>query len=165
MQNVEISEDILARQAGELLRARHLTLSVAESCTGGGLGDALTDIAGSSDYFIGGVIAYAYEAKERLLGVPHELLAEKGAVSPEVVTAMANGVRRLLQTDLAMALSGIAGPGGGLPEKPVGLVYVALASAQGTEWRRFAWRGDRRANKHASVRAALEWLIEYLSER
>lgn len=159
----ESAEDALARRAGELLRQRGLTLAVAESCTGGGLGDAITNIAGSSDYFQGGVIAYSYEAKERLLGVPHDLLAEKGAVSPEVVTAMASNARRLFGVDLAVALSGIAGPGGGMPGKPVGLVYLALATREGSEWRRYQWQGNRVENKRSSIRAALEWLIEYLS--
>ncbi len=165
MPNMESPEDALARRAGELLRARGLTLAVAESCTGGGLGDALTNIAGSSDYFLGGVIAYSYEAKERILNVPHGVLAEKGAVSPEVVTAMAGNARRLFAADLALALSGIAGPGGGMPGKPVGLVYIALAKHEGTAWRRYLWQGSRIENKRASIRAALEWLIEDLSQQ
>jgi PncC family amidohydrolase len=163
VENSERPEHALAHRAGELLRAQRLVLAVAESCTGGGLGDAVTDIAGSSDYFTGGVIAYSYEAKERLLGVPQSILAAKGAVSPEVVTLMAANVRRLLGADLSLALSGIAGPGSGLPGKSVGLVYIALASAEGTSWRRYDWQGDRIENKRASVCAALEWLIEYLS--
>ncbi len=165
MENWEKREEALSRRAGELLRTRRLVLAVAESCTGGGLGNALTNIAGSSDYFSGGVIAYSYEAKERILGVPRDVLAAHGAVSPQVVTLMAEGVRRMLDTDLALAISGIAGPGGGLPNKPVGLVYIALATREGTRWRRHVWQGDRIANKRASVAAALEWLIEHLSEQ
>ncbi|HOR01382.1 MAG TPA: CinA family protein [Anaerolineae bacterium] len=163
--HVERTAGALAQHAGELLRARRMTLAVAESCTGGGLGDAITDIAGSSEYFQGGLIAYSYEAKKRLLAVPRDLLAAKGAVSPEVVTTMAAGARRILQTDLALALSGIAGPGGGMPGKPVGLVYIALATPQGTAWRRHLCQGNRIENKRASVCAALEWLIEYLQEQ
>lgn len=165
MQNLKSREEALARRGGELLRKRHLTLAVAESCTGGGLGDAITDIAGSSDYFAGGVIAYSYEAKEKLLAVPHDILAAEGAVSPEVVSTMAASARRLLDTDLALALSGIAGPGGAMPDKPVGLVYIALATRRGTESRRFIWQGDRIENKRASVCAALAWLIEELSQQ
>lgn len=164
MENGERRRVALSRRAGELLRARGLILAVAESCTGGGLADVLTDIPGSSDYFTGGVVAYSYEAKERLLGVPQDVLAAHGAVSPEVVTLMATGVRRALEADIAVAISGIAGPGGGLPTKPVGLVYIALATAEGTAWRRHVWQGDRIANKRASVTATLEWLIEYLGE-
>ena len=157
-----MSAESLARHAGELLRIRGLTLTVAESCTGGGLGDCITDIPGSSDYFPGGVIAYSNEAKERVLGVPHEIIAERGAVSAEVVIRMAEGARRLFRADLALAISGIAGPGGGTADKPVGLVYIALATARDTQWRRYIWSGDRRENKRASVQAALEWVVEYL---
>ncbi len=155
-------ENALARRAGELLRARRLTLATAESCTGGGLGDAITNVAGSSDYYCGGVIAYANAAKERLLAVPAEMLRAHGAVSAEVASAMATGARQLLQVDLALSTTGIAGPGGGSAEKPVGLVYVALASAEGTQKRRYLWRGSRSENKRASIRAALELLIDYL---
>ena len=165
MPDTESPEDALARRAGDLLREHGLTLAVAESCTGGGLGDAITNIAGSSDYFLGGVIAYSYEAKERILAVSHDILATRGAVSPEVVTAMAEGARRLFDADLAVALSGIAGPGGGMPGKPVGLVYIALATRQGMAWRSYLWQGSRIENKRASIRAALEWLIEHLTRQ
>lgn len=153
----------LARRAGELLRQQQLTLAVAESCTGGGLGDAITDVPGSSDYFLGGIVAYANAAKESLLAVPGELLATHGAVSPQAAVAMAEGARRLLGADVALAATGIAGPGGGAPAKPVGLVYVALATQKGSEWQRHIWQGSRRENKLASVRAALELLIAHLS--
>lgn len=156
-------ESALARQAGELLRRQHLTLAVAESCTGGGLGDALTDVPGSSDYFLGGVIAYANAAKEKVLAVPHDMLEAHGAVSAQVAVAMAEGVRRLLGPDVALSSTGIAGPSGATPGKPVGLVYTALAGPAGTQWRRYVFTGDRRQNKHASVQAALELLIAYLA--
>ncbi len=152
----------LARRAGSLLRERRLTLTVAESCTGGGLGDAVTDVAGSSDYFLGGIIAYANEAKTSLLGVPRELLEAHGAVSPEVATAMAEGARRLLGSDLALSATGIAGPGGVTAGKPVGLVYIALATPGGTEVRPYTWAGTRVENKRASVQAALELLVDWL---
>jgi PncC family amidohydrolase len=152
----------LAQEAGALLRRRGLTLAVAESCTGGGLGDAVTDIAGSSDYFLGGVIAYSNGVKEALLGVPHGLLEAQGAVSGEVAGAMAEGARRLLGADVALSITGIAGPTGGTPEKPVGLVYISLATAQGTTWRRFVWGASRRENKLASVQAALQMLVAHL---
>jgi PncC family amidohydrolase len=154
----------LAAQAGDRLRARGLTLAVAESCTGGGLGDAITDIAGSSGYFLGGVIAYSYDAKEKLLAIPRSMLEAHGAVSAEVAVAMAEGARRLLGVDLALAVTGIAGPGGGTESKPVGLVYIALATAEGAQWRQYAWAGSRRENKRASVRAALEMVAGYLEE-
>ena len=155
----------LARRAGELLRQRGLTLAVAESCTGGGLGDAITDVPGSSAYFLGGVVAYANAAKENLLAVPGEVLATHGAVSWQTAVAMAEGARRLLGADVALAATGIAGPGGGAPNKPVGLVYIALATPEGSEWQRNIWQGSRRENKLASVRAALELLVAHLSHR
>jgi len=155
--------DSLAQAVGELLRQRHLTLALAESCTGGLLATHVTNIPGSSAYFKGGVIAYSYEAKERVLNVPAAALERYGAVSPETATAMAQGVRRLLQVDLALAITGIAGPAGATPEKPVGLVYVALSSAHGDKCRRYVWTGDRWENRELSARAALELLQEYLT--
>ena len=154
--------DELSQQAGRLLRERGMTLAVAESCTGGALGDAITNVAGSSDYFLGGVIAYGNATKEELLGVPHELLARHGAVSAPVALAMAEGARRLLRADLALAVTGIAGPGGGTPDKPVGLVYIALATSEGAEWRRYVWSKSRIENKHLSVQTALAWLVEWM---
>lgn len=153
----------LADRAGRLLLEKGLTLAVAESCTGGGLGDALTDIAGSSAYFLGGVIAYSNAVKEAVLGVPHALLEEEGAVSPEVAIAMAEGARRLIGADLALSITGIAGPGGGTESKPVGLVYIGLATAEGSRAGRYTWSGNRRQNKQASVCAALGLLIEHLT--
>lgn len=153
--------ETLARRVGEQLRAQQLTLAVAESCTGGALSDAITDIAGSSDYFLGGIIAYANEAKQRLLVVPAQVLQTHGAVSPQVAEAMAEGARRLLDADLAVAITGIAGPTGGTPDKPVGLVYIALAGEGGTRVECYRWSGSRRENKEASVRAALELVLQY----
>jgi PncC family amidohydrolase len=155
--------DSLAQAIGELLQERGLTLAVAESCTGGLLAGYITDIPGSSAYFEGGVIAYSYAVKEQVLGVPVGVLEQHGAVSPETAVAMARGVRELLQVDLALSVTGIAGPTGGTPEKPVGLVYIALASADGEECRKYLWTGDRWENREWSARAALEWLHEHLA--
>ena len=152
----------LAGRAGELLRDRHLTLAVAESCTGGALGDVITNVPGSSGYFLGGVIAYANAAKEHLLGVPGEMLRAHGAVSWQVAVTMAEGARRALGADLALSTTGIAGPGGGTV-KPVGLVYLALATPEGTRWRRSMGQGDRLANKQSAVRGALQLLLAYLT--
>lgn len=152
----------LAQHTGTLLRTRQLKIATAESCTGGLLGDVFTDVPGSSDYFVGGVIAYAYEAKTALLGVSPELLLKYGAVSEETARAMAHGIRERLGADITLALTGILGPGGGLPTKPVGLVYIALL-ADNADWcRKFAWHASRIENKHSSVYAALEMLMEYL---
>ncbi len=140
--------------------ATQLRVAVAESCTGGRVGDALTDVAGSSAYVAGGVIAYADSAKEALLGVPRQVLEAHGAVSAQVASAMAAGARLRFGTDLAVAVTGIAGPGGGTPAKPAGLTYVAVADAAGATVRRFTWAGDREANKASSAQAALELLLE-----
>ncbi|MBE9063671.1 competence/damage-inducible protein A [cf. Phormidesmis sp. LEGE 11477] len=123
----------LAEVVGELLKARSQTLSVAESCTGGSLGGLITAIPGSSSYFWGGVISYDNQVKQQILGVDKAVLARCGAVSAEVAAAMAVGVRDRLGTDWALSITGIAGPGGGSDEKPVGLVYIGLASAGGTK--------------------------------
>jgi PncC family amidohydrolase len=160
-----MNTDSLAQAVGELLQQRHLTLAVAESCTGGLLATHITNIPGSSAYFEGGVIAYSYEAKEHVLRVPAEVLERHGAVSPATATMMAKGVRQLLQTDLGLAVTGIAGPTGATPQKPVGLVYIALATAQGEECRKYLWTGDRWENRQRSTRAALQLLYEHLAPR
>jgi PncC family amidohydrolase len=138
-----------------------LTVGCAESCTGGFVAKLITDIAGSSGYFRGGVVSYSDDAKVRLLGVPEEQLAAHGAVSAQVARAMALGARERLAADLTGAVTGISGPSGGSPEKPVGLTYVAVADARGVDVRRFLWAGDRAANREASARAVLELLLEH----
>ena len=153
----------LAARLLAALRGRGWTLATAESCTGGLLGDALTDIAGSSDVYLGGVVAYANSTKVALLGVPAAVLASVGAVSPETAAAMAEGARRQFGAQLALATTGIAGPGGGSPEKPVGLVYLGLATPDGVWTERHIWPGDRRANKVHSAERALAWAIEHLA--
>ena len=139
-----------------------LTLSLAESCTGGLIAHRITNIPGSSNYFLGGVVAYSNEAKEKILGVPNEILVRYGAVSEETARAMAEGTRRLLASDIALAVTGIAGPTGGTPEKPAGLVYIALAAEEEVRCGRYIWHGDRLQNKAKSAEAALEMLIAYL---
>jgi len=154
----------LEASIGELLRVKGLTLAAAESCTGGLLGHLITNVPGSSDYFIGGVITYSDEAKERLLGVAPAILAEQGAVSAEVAREMARGAKNLFHSDLALAITGIAGPGGGTEEKPVGLVYIALAAPDRELCERHIWRGGRAENKRRSAERALELLREYLNK-
>lgn len=148
---------------GPLLRARSFKLATAESCTGGLIADRLTDVPGSSDYFLGGVVAYAYEAKVALLHVLWDTLRKYGAVSRETVIEMARGVRTALGADIGLSVSGIAGPGGGLPDKPVGTTWVGLSANDGDWARKFVWDGDRRANKQQSADAALQMLLDYLS--
>lgn len=151
----------LAERLQAICLGRELTVAVAESCTGGLVADAITDIPGSSGYFLGGVVSYADTAKAALLGVPTEVLAAHGAVSAQVGRAMAEGVRERFSADLAAAVTGVAGPDGGSEAKPVGLTYVAVAAAQGVDVRRFVWNGDRSANKEASAAAVLEILVEW----
>lgn len=153
---------MLEAEIGEVLRKKGLTLAVAESCTGGLLGMRITEVPGSSDYFRGGVIAYSNTVKVKVLGVPQEVLVEKGAVSAECAQAMAEGVRSLLGVDLALAITGIAGPTGGTREKPVGLVYIALAGPLGVEVKHHRFPGSRRDVRWAASQAALELLQRYL---
>ena len=154
---------LLEKQLGEELRDRKLTLAVAESCTGGLLGSRITDVAGSSEYFLGGVIAYQNEVKEALLHVPHRVITDHGAVSPETAEAMASGCRDLFKCDIAVSITGIAGPGGGTVEKPVGLTYIGLATSRGVISRRFRWEGSRTQNKESSVRAAMELTLSQIA--
>ena len=153
----------LEKQIGELLSERGWTLAVAESCTGGLLGHCITNVSGSSSYFQGGVISYSNEVKESILGVPEETLIEHGAVSKETAQAMAQGARRLLGTDVALSVTGVAGPTGGTREKPVGLVYIGLAAEGADLWEKYIWHGDRTENKEQSAQAALELLLKYLT--
>lgn len=161
--------DRLSAQVGLLLRRHGLYLVVAESCTGGLLGHRITNVPGSSDYFLGGVIAYADSIKQALLGVKAETLIRFGAVSRETVLEMAHGVRERLCPPgitpaqlIGLAISGIAGPGGGTLDKPVGLTWIALSTAEG-EWAwSYHWEGDRLHNKTSSAEQALRLLLNYL---
>lgn len=147
---------------GQLLRERGLKLSTAESCTGGLIADRITDVPGSSEYFIGGIVAYAYEAKVALLEVSWDTLHAHGAVSRETVLEMARGARKALGADIAVSVSGIAGPGGGLPDKPVGTTWLGLSTPDGEWARKFVWEHDRRGNKELSAEAALQFVLDYL---
>jgi PncC family amidohydrolase len=146
-----------------LLVEQGRTVAVAESCTGGLVGHRLTQVPGSSAAFLGGVIAYHNAVKERVLGVPVDVLEREGAVSEAAALAMAEGARRLLAADVAVAVTGIAGPSGGSEDKPVGLTYVALAGPDSRKCERFLWQGGRAANKESSAEAALGLLREYLN--
>ncbi len=137
-------------------------VAVAESCTGGALVARLVSVPGSSGYFLGGVVAYADEVKRSLLGVPEELLLKHGAVSEECALAMARSVARLLGAGVAVSTTGIAGPGGARPRKPVGLTYVALVSPQGEVCTCNVWRGDRQEIIERSVEEGLRLLLEHL---
>ena len=147
---------------GQLLAAKKLTLSLAESCTGGLIGHRITDVPGSSEYFMGGVVAYSYDAKEKFLNVRHDTLYDFGAVSPETAIEMARGARRAFGTDVALSVTGIAGPGGGLPGKPVGLVYISLSTRTFERTEKFVWQIERAGNILDSSEAALQMLKDYL---
>ena len=149
-------------QVGQLLHERGLKLVLAESCTGGLLGSRITDVPGSSEYFLGGVVAYAYEAKADLLGVSWETLNTKGAVSRETVLEMARGVRHRMKAHIAVSVSGIAGPGGGTPEKPVGTTWIGLAAEDGEWAKSYQFDRDREGNKISAADAALHLLLDYL---
>ncbi|MCK4356617.1 CinA family protein [Candidatus Bipolaricaulota bacterium] len=155
---------MIEERLGEMLTVRGMTLAVAESCTGGLLASRITDIPGSSVYFRGGVIAYQNDVKERLLAVPASILSRHGAVSAETAKAMATGCKDLLASDIAVAITGIAGPGGGSAERPVGLVYIAVATAEGVRCQRFVWDGDRLANKEQSADAAFKLVLDRLED-
>jgi len=146
----------------EILCARGLTLATAESCTGGLVSDRITNVSGSSEYFPGGVVAYSYEAKVNLLGVSWDTLNAHGAVSEETVLEMARGVRKIFNADIGVSVSGIAGPTGGLPDKPVGTTWFGLATKNGEWARHFVWDGDRVQNKRHSSEAALQFVVDYL---
>jgi nicotinamide-nucleotide amidase len=152
-------DDLIA----DALRTRGVRLAVAESCTGGQLGARITARPGSSDYFAGGVISYGNQAKMDLLGVPTDALAQYGAVSEEVARAMAEGARAALHADYALSITGVAGPDGGTPQKPVGLVYLGCAGPMGAQVRRADLPGDRETVRAVSTTCALHLLRAELS--
>lgn len=147
---------------GALLKQRRLTLAVAESCTGGMIGSRITNIAGSSEYFMRGAVVYSNAAKTEMLGVPPELIERHGAVSPEVAAAMARGIRQTAHSDLGLSVTGIAGPGGGTEKKPVGLVYIALAVPQGVKTAEHRFLGNREQIRIRASQMALDMVRRYL---
>ena len=157
-------DDTLESAVGDLLKAYGKTLSTAESCTGGMISSLITSVAGSSEYFLGSVTSYANEVKENVLGVPAEIIAEHGAVSSECVAAMAEGVRRITSSDYSVATSGIAGPGGGSEEKPVGTVWIGVSSDNGTETFRLKFNSDRKRNIERFSSSALHILLNKIKK-
>jgi len=157
-------DDTLESVVGTLLRNNNMTLSTAESCTGGNIAQLITSISGSSDYFKGSIVAYSNEIKELILGVPHQTLVDYGAVSEQTVKAMAEGIRSRFSTDYAIAVSGIAGPGGGTSEKPVGTTWIAIATPSKTIARKFLLGEHRGRNIRKASMAALNLLRMQLLE-
>ncbi len=159
------TNDALALAVHELLLAQKQTLAIAESCTGGLVTLRLTNLAGSSAYLIAAVVAYAYEAKVAMLGVSWDTLNHHGAVSPETASEMARGVRERFNSTIGVAVTGIAGPGGGMPGKPVGLTYIALATETQIIVEKHLWNDNRLANKSHSADAALNLLKRFLLQK
>lgn len=153
---------VLARRLQAEFLERGYRLTTAESCTGGLVAHTITEVPGSSGYFRGGFVTYDDVAKADLLAVPTDVLTAHGAVSAQVARAMAEGARGRLDSDIAVAITGIAGPDGGTAEKPVGLTYIAVADRVGVDVRRYHWTGDRRANKAESAAAAFQLLLDRL---
>lgn len=153
---------LLEETLRDLLHMQKLTLVCAESCTGGLVSHRITNLPGSSEYFLGGIVAYSYEAKAALLYVSWDTLNNTGAVSEETVREMARGARKTFDADLAVSVSGIAGPGGGTPEKPVGTTWIGLSANDGEWARHFIWSGDRERNKFDSSTMALQFVVDYL---
>ncbi|MFW5775364.1 MAG: CinA family protein [Chitinivibrionales bacterium] len=154
----------LASKLGILLQQKQYTISVAESCTGGLIGAVLTELPGTSFFFRGGVIAYSNEIKEKYLHVPGTILEQYGAVSAQTVRAMAEGVAQGMDTECAISISGIAGPSGGTPEKPIGLVYMGFVTPADKWERRYIFSGDRQKVREQSVEQALLNIIDSLAE-
>jgi PncC family amidohydrolase len=157
-----MSEQKPEHKVAQLMLQHKLTLVTAESCTGGLIGHLLTNVPGSSQYFLGGLVTYADEMKHSLIAVRAGTLEEHGAVSAEVAKEMAYGVRLNLIGDIGLSVTGIAGPGGATEGKPVGLTYVGISTPDVHEAYEFRWDGDREANKLASARAAIQVLLDHL---
>lgn len=158
----EMNTNAISLQIGEALRAKGLVMGTAESCTGGRIANMITLVAGSSDYFAGGVVSYSNEVKHHVLGVSEEDLRAHGAVSREVVEQMALGAIRTLGCDCSVATSGIAGPGGGTPDKPVGTVWIAAAMGNRVVSHCFHFGTERAENIQAAADAALAMLLDLL---
>ena len=152
----------LEQEVGNLLRQKGLTLGLVESATGGLISHLITDVPGSSDYYKGSVTAYSNETKINVVGVKMETINQYGAVSSQVAEEMAEAGREVLAVDICLADTGIAGPSGAAPGKPVGLFYIGLSHQGGTCSRKHNFQGDREQNKKSAAEAALSWLKEYL---
>jgi nicotinamide-nucleotide amidase len=154
----------LEQEVGNLLRQRGLTLGVVESATGGLISHLITNTPGSSDYYKGSITAYSNEVKTRVIGVKEGTISKYGAVSSQVVEEMAQGGRKILAADICLADTGIAGPTGDTPGKPLGLFYIGLSHQAGTRSQKHSFQGNREQNKLDAAKAALGWLKEYLNK-
>ena len=163
VQFILIDENLL-KKVSNLLKEKNLTVATAESCTGGLIAHTLTNISGSSNYFDRGIVSYSNIAKNELLGVPEDILKKYGAVSKEVAKIMAESIRIKSQVDIGLSTTGIAGPTGGTKEKPVGLVFIAISTSQGTYIRRYQFNGNRFQNKEHTCNAALWMILNHLKK-
>jgi len=163
LQDMNEEDQILEKKLGDILRKNNLTLSIAESCTGGLISHRITNIPGSSDYYDRGVITYSNKSKMELLEVPKLILERFGAVSEETARAMANGVRKLADSDFGLAVTGIAGPSGGTSTKPVGLVYISCATDKSTIVRKFRFNGSRSEIKEQTSQEALRLVLDLIT--
>jgi len=155
----------LEKTVGDLLREKNFTIACAESCTGGLLTSKLTDVAGSSDYVQGSLVSYSNKIKNQLLRVEEETLKNFGAVSEQTAKEMSANVRKIFETDIGVGVTGIAGPGGGSPEKPVGTVYISVAGANNLVVQKFNFTGSRMEIKNQSANAALKMLEDFLQNK
>lgn len=157
-------DERILKNVSDQLRKNNLTVATAESCTGGLLAHLLTNISGSSEYFERGVITYSNKSKMELLGVPQETIKEYGAVSKQTAKAMAIGIKEQANVDIGISTTGITGPTGGTKEKPVGLVYIGIATSRKTEVKRFLFSKDRLQNKEKTCYKTLEFLLETITK-
>lgn len=157
-----MSEDSLETRVGRALRAKGWTLALGESCTGGLVAHRITEVPGSSEYFLGGIVAYSNPVKQQQLNVGAETLERLGAVSEQTAREMARGARQTIGADVGLSVTGIAGPGGGTPAKPTGLTFVAVSTPAWEGVERHVWSSDRHDNKQASAEAALKLLLRAL---
>ena len=155
---------MLEEEVGILLKKHKKTLALAESCTGGLIANRITNISGSSDYFGTGIVAYSDETKMKVLHVPKDILERFGAVSAETAKAMAEGVKDLAEADIAVSTTGLAGPTGATPTKPIGLVYIGLSTPKGTKIKEFHFKGDRAEIKRKASEEALRMVRDYLEK-
>ena len=155
---------MLEEEVGILLKKHNKTLAIAESCTGGLIANRITDISGSSNYFGTGIVAYSNEMKIKVLHVPKSIIEEFGAVSAETAKAMAEGVKKLAKADIAVSTTGIAGPTGATPTRPIGLVYIGLATCEGTKTKEINFKGNRLEIKRKASEEALRMVRDHLEE-
>jgi nicotinamide-nucleotide amidase len=157
-------DDKLLKKVADCLKQKKITIATAESCTGGLIAHSLTNISGSSHYFDRGIVSYSNKAKTELLDVPEHILKKYGAVSKQVAKIMAENIRIKSNVDLGLSTTGIAGPTGGTQKKLVGLVFIAISSAKGTDVKKYQFKGNRIENKHYTCNAALKMIFDYLKK-